>query len=295
MSVHLVVGGSGQVGEHLLRCLRAVGQEVVGTCHEHPISGLYSLDLREKAAVAALVDRVRPEVIYLPAGLTNVDYCELYPALAYAINVLGTSYVVHAANGVGARLVYFSSDYVFDGQNGPYRETDLANPISEYGRQKLLSEHYIALHSHDYLIVRTTGVYGWESQGKNFVQRLVHSLKEGKRVRVPHDQVGSPTYAPNLAEAVIELGTAESRGLLHVAGSKTVGRYDFALAAARAFDLDPDLIEPVSTQELGQAAPRPLRGGMWIEKAQGSLKTRLLDYLEGLEMMALEQPGTGLG
>jgi dTDP-4-dehydrorhamnose reductase len=290
MSVHLVIGASGLVGEHLLRCLRRNGQPAIGTYYQHPRQGLYPLDLRDRQAIAELLRRFEPSIVYLPAALTNVGYCELHPEEAYEINVLGTCLVVHESNSIGARLVYFSSDYVFDGLNGPYSEVDPARPICEYGRQKLLCEHYIALHADNYLIVRTTVVYGWESQGKNFVQRLVKALRAGERVRVPKDQIGSPTYAPNLAEAVVELATAGATGLFHVVGPKLASRYDFAVAAAETFGLDTSLIEPVSTAELGQAAPRPLKAGMHIDKVQGVLQTRLIDYVEGLRMMASERP-----
>lgn len=287
MSV-LVIGASGQIGEHLLNSLQRKGYEVIGTYNQHPRPGLHPLDLRDPEAIATMVTRCKPEIIYMPAGLSNVEYCELHPDIAWDINVPGACNVVCSANRVHARMVYFSSDYVFDGTNGPYSEMDIPRPISEYGRQKMQIEHYIALHACNYLIVRTTVVYGWEGQGKNFIYRLITILREGKRVRVPHDQIGTPTYAPNLAEVVVELTTLGAVGLFHIAGPGLVSRYDLALAAARTFGLNPELIEPVSTQEFGQVAMRPLNAGLRIEKVQGLLKTRLVDYLEGLRIMAAQ-------
>ena len=289
MKRHLIIGGSGQVGEHLLRCLQAKGEQAFGAYCRHARPGMYQVDIRDGRAVGGLLSELHPEIVYLPASLTNVDYCELHPDEAYEINVAGACNVVRAANDIGARLVYFSSDYVFDGSNGPYAETDPARPISVYGFQKLLSEHYIALHASSYLIVRTTVVYGWESQGKNFIQRLVDSLSRGERVQVPMDQVGSPTYAPNLSEAVVELADRGCQGLFHVVGPKLASRYDLAVAAARGFDLDPALIEPIPTRDLCQAACRPLKAGMIVDKAQKVLRTRLMDYLEGLSIMASER------
>jgi len=247
---------------------------------------MHVLDITNAKSVAALLKQLRPDIVYLLASLTNVDYCELNPGEAYKINVVGTCNVVRSTNDNGAMLVYFSSDYVFDGLSGPYVETDLARPISEYGRHKLLSEHYIALYAMKYLIIRTTVVYGWESQGKNFIQRLIARLTNGEHIQVPVDQVGNPTYAPNLAEAVIEMADKGVEGLFHVAGPRLASRYEFALAAASAFKLNPVLIEPVSTLELEQPAPRPLKAGMIVDKAQGLLKTRLIDYMEGLAVMA---------
>jgi len=289
MSLHLVIGASGQIGAHLLRQLQQVGQSASGTFYRSPRPGLFPLDLREEESVFALVRRLEPRVIYLPAGFTNVDQCEVDPGSAYAINVLGTWHAIRAANLVQARVVFFSSDYVFDGASGPYAEDEPPRPLSEYGRQKVLGELGVALNVRDYLIVRTTVVYGWEEQGKNFVQRLVASLQERKRVRVPYDQIGSPTYAPNLAAAVVELATSGAAGLFHIAGPERVSRYEFARAAAEAFKLDPALIEPVSTPELAQPAPRPLQAGLRIEKAQALWSARLLGYREGLSRMVAER------
>jgi dTDP-4-dehydrorhamnose reductase len=195
--------------------------------------------------------------------------------------------VVQAVNEINAKIIFFSSDYVFDGVQGPYSEDDPAHPISEYGNQKLIGEHYIAFHSKNYLIIRTTVVYGWETQGKNFVQRLIKSLRDGERIRVPVDQIGNPTFAPNLAEAVIELATGGETGICNIVGSTLVSRYEFAVTIAKAFDLDPLLIVPVSTEELGQVAQRPLSAGLRVDKAQKILRTSLLGYLEGLRIMAV--------
>lgn len=286
MSSHLVIGASGLVGTHLLRQLAQAGLEVAGTFWHFPQPGLWPLDVRDGRSVEELAASLRPQVIYVPAGFTHVDRCETEAPAAYAVNVAGLWNVIRAANRVGACLVYFSSDYVFDGQAGPYDETAPPRPLSEYGRQKVLGELGVALLARDYLIVRTTVVYGWEVQGKNFVLRLLSSLREGKPLRVPHDQVGTPTYGPNLAAATIELAMSGGRGLFHIAGPERVSRYEFACAAARAFHLPAGLIQAVATAELGQAARRPLQAGLRVERVQGVLSTPLLGYREGLAHMA---------
>jgi dTDP-4-dehydrorhamnose reductase len=194
--------------------------------------------------------------------------------------------VIQAANQVGAKLVYFSTDYIFDGKNGPYKEDHPANPVCEYGRQKLYAEHLIATLAEDFLILRTTGVYGWERQGKNFIYRLMSVLGAGQTLTVPADQLGSPTYAPNFVRAVVELALTTHRQVFHVAGMEVANRYEFALEAARALKLNGDLIQPVSTAELGQTAPRPLQAGLRVEKASASLPFPLLGYHDGLREMA---------
>ena len=286
MNKHLVIGASGLVGAHLLSRLIELGQSVTGTYYLDLCPGLLPLDIRDKKAVNTMFREIHPEIVYLPAAITNVEYCQKYPEETYLTNVQGTVNVVRAANEIDAKIIFFSSDYVFDGMQGPYSEDDPTRPISEYGNQKLIGEHYIAFHSKNYLIIRTTVVYGWESQGKNFVQRLIKSLRGGECIRVPVDQIGNPTFAPNLADAVIELATGRETGLCNIVGSTLVNRYEFAVATAKAFDLDPLLIVSVSTEELGQVAQRPLSAGLRVDKARKILRTSLLGYLEGLKMMA---------
>jgi dTDP-4-dehydrorhamnose reductase len=285
---HLVIGASGQVGEHLLNTLRAQNLSTVGTYCSHEVAGMEPLDVRDAAQVVALMTRLQPAVVYLPASLTNVDWCEQHPDEGYAINVRGVQHVTHAANAVGAKLVYFSSDYIFDGYDGPYREDAAANPLCEYGRQKVMAEHYVALNAPQSLIVRTTVVYGWERQGKNFIQRLRDTLSAGNTMRAPVDQIGSPTYAPDLARASVELVQRQATGAYHVVGSELANRYEFACEAARVFGLDETLIEPVETAVLQQPAARPLRAGMLIDKAVQKLGRPLLSYCDGLRVMAAE-------
>jgi dTDP-4-dehydrorhamnose reductase len=290
MKPSLVIGASGLVGEHLVHQLSG-GPNLVATYRTNPIPGAEQLDISQSAEVHAFFQRFQPKVVFLPAALTNVDYCETNEKSSYGTNVNGVKNVVEASNHVGARLIYFSTDYIFDGISGPYVEDDVANPISEYGRQKLIAEHHIASSSHDFLIIRTTVIYGWERQGKNFVYRLVKSLKEGTPVRVPMDQIGTPTYALELAENAIRLSMADVKGVINIAGSNCISRYEFALDAAKVFNLPKHLIKPVTTKELNQAARRPLMAGLKAEKAMTLLGTTFASSSEGLRRMAIQEGG----
>ncbi len=289
MTVHLVIGASGQVGEHILHQAGLAGHGALGTYHESERPGFTQLDIRDSGQVDRLIRQTRPAVVWLPAATTNVDYCETHPEETFATNVAGVYHVLEATHRAGAKLVYFSSDYVFDGHAGPYAENDVPRPLSEYGRQKLAAEHAVAVHASDALIVRTTVVYGWENGGKNFVVQLVQKLRRGERMRVPSDQVGSPTYAPDLARTVVALADSPSRGLFHLVGPDLVDRLVFARAAAEAFGLDPSLIEGVPTRELAQGAPRPLEAGMITQKGS-SIPGTLRGITEGLREMAEEEP-----
>lgn len=284
-----MIGASGQVGEHLLRQAREAGHDTLGTYLERERPGFEQLDIRDAGRVDILVRQARPAVVWLSAARTNVDLCESHPEETFATNVEGVYQVIGAARRARAKLVFFSSDYVFDGRAGPYSEGDVPRPISEYGRQKLAAEHAVAVHAPDALILRTTVVYGWESGGKNFVMQLVRKLRRGERMRVPSDQVGSPTYAPDLARTAMALADSPARGLFHVAGPDRVDRLVFAQAAAEEFGLDPDLIEGVPTEELDQGAPRPLDAGL-ITRKDGAGLASLRGFAEGLRAMAEEEP-----
>lgn len=273
----LVIGASGLVGGHLLRILNDRGARVEGTYRGHSAPGLSPLNICDAEAVRACIELTQPEVIYLPASLTNVDYCELHPDESFAVNVQGVRNVIASVGG--ARIVYFSSDYVFAGDAGPYCETDSVHPLNVYGKHKVLAEQALPENA---LIIRTTVAYGWELEGKNFVYRLQKVLGEGNELRVPVDQLGNPTYAPNLALATVVLAEKGARGIQNVAGPKRVSRYEFALEVARVLGLNSSLIRPVTTSGLHQSALRPLNAGMISDKAQAELPFALLDYHEGL-------------
>lgn len=289
MRHHLVIGASGMIGEHLVRALNATGQEALATYYKTSLPSAVPLDITNRRDVDSLFASEKPRVAFLPAALTNVDYCETHADETYQTNVLGAQNVIEAANSTDTRLIYFSTDYIFDGRTGPYFEEEPANPVSEYGRQKLAAEHYISLFAKNYLIIRTTIVFGWERQGKNFVARLVKSLRENIPVKVPVDQVGSPTYANNLAQIAVELSESGLKGTVNVTGPDCIDRYGFARATARAFQLDEGLIVPVKTEELGQPAKRPLNAGLITAKITKISNTPLTDYLDGLNKMAHEE------
>jgi dTDP-4-dehydrorhamnose reductase len=285
MTRNLVVGTSGLVGSHLFELLTRNGENVTGTYFNHSISSAIQLDIRQKNEVKKIIENIKPEIIYIPAAFPNVDYCEIHPEETYQINVTGIKNVVQAANRINAKVVFFSSDYIFDGVAGPYEEDDTAHPISEYGRQKLITEHFISLFAKKYLIIRTTVIFGWEHQGKNFVFRLIQSLQNNQAVKVPRDQVGSPTYVNNLAEISIELARATENEVINIAGSDCVSRYDFALTVAQIFKLDERLIHPVRTEELNQPAKRPLNAGLKLDKLYQISKIKVIDYKSAVRLM----------
>lgn len=286
---HLVVGASGQIGGAIYKSLLEKNQEVMGTWFSQPARGMRKLDVNDRSRMFKLVKEAAPDVIYACAAMTNVDRCESEPKESFRVNVVGLANLVEAANRVDAKIVLISSDYIFDGAKGPYDVTDLSNPLNVYGYHKVLTEQHVATVAQNFLIVRTTVVYGWEAVGKNFVARLLHKLSQGQKVKVPSDQIGTPTYNRNFSKALVELVNSDQSGLFHIAGSTSTDRYAFAVRAAQVFGLDSRLIHAVETNDLKQKAQRPLKAGLKLDKTKEVISTKLLGYEDGLRQMLKDE------
>ena len=279
----VVVGGSGQIGGWLLRTLADRGHEAVGTYSTVAYPGLVHLDAANLAASAAWLLEQRPDVVFYPAGFTWVDGCERDPARARSANVEQPLNLARAAAEIGAKFVYFSTDYVFDGVAGPYTEESPTNPLSAYGKSKLEAEIALAeVLGDSQLTVRTSWVFGPERQGKNFSYQLAKALSAGKTLECPSDQVSNPSYGPDVARAVVGLVEAGHSGLIHVAGPELMDRVRFARELARGFGLDPSLIVGKTTAELGQGAPRPLSGGLLSPRLEALLPGAMRPLAESM-------------
>jgi dTDP-4-dehydrorhamnose reductase len=264
------------------------GREIAATHHRTTVPGAEPLDITDADATRALVERVRPDVVVLAAADPHVERCERDPAQTRRVNVLGAQHVAAAAADVGALLVVFSTDYVFDGRDGPYAESRVPAPLNEYGRQKVAVEA-IARSLPRHIICRTSGVFGWETDRKNFVCQLVDHLRARRRFLVPSDQVITPTYAPSLATALRRLIDGGHVGLFHVAGPRILYRSEFARLAAQTFGLDDSLVDERPTSELGLAAARPLNAGLSTERLRSAIEDGLVDPGTALaEMRATE-------
>ncbi|MBI4538006.1 MAG: SDR family oxidoreductase [Gemmatimonadetes bacterium] len=263
----LVIAGSGQVGGALLEGLRRGGIEAVGTHHRRAGAGTIGLDITDAASVSECVGGMRPDAIFLAVNTAGgVDYCEEHPEEAHALNVQGTANVVEAARRLQSLLVYFSTDYVFDGSSGPYSEEDEPRPINAYGVTKWEAENLVRARAPRHLIIRTTAVFGWERGSRNFAMQIWENLRVGRPLRVPDDQWCNPTLAEELAKTVVELVTAGADGVFNVVGKDRVTRAELGKALAKTMELEPALISPVPTSETGQRAARPLQGGLRTEK-----------------------------
>lgn len=283
----IIVGASGLVGSALLREF-SPHWRTIGTFCRSEVPNLIHLDLRDQEEVRSVLRSVRPDVVLCPAAEPNVEFCEADPIVTRQVNVDGLQNLLTATAEVGELLVYFSSEYVFDGKKGPYSEVDACSPLNEYGRQKLECEGRISTQVERHIIGRISGVYDWEKQRKNFAVKLIDSLASGRSFQVPSDQVITPTYAPNLARVVRRLVESGRQGLFHLSGSQPLLRTEFAQLIADVFGLDGSLLMPVPTAKLELRAVRPRSAGLRIGKAQSLLDFPIAGPREGLEAMRRE-------
>ena len=287
----MVIGGTGLVGNALLRAWTAQGVEVsAATYHCHASGSFLQLDMQSESRVKALLAAHRPAVVAVPAANPFVDYCELHPEETRRVNVDGTLNVARACREIGARMIFYSSDYVFDGVKGTYTEEDAPCPINEYGRQKAEAERGVLAADPRNLVIRTSGAYGWQWEPKNFVLQIRKNLSEGRTMRVADGLRYNPTYVENLAEITAALVSAEAGGIFHVVGAEEIARADFARRAARAFGLDETLIRTVPAAEFRSPTARPKESSLITEKVRRLLPRCLpLGVDAGLSgMLAME-------
>jgi dTDP-4-dehydrorhamnose reductase len=263
----LLIGASGQIGAQMLHLLGP--DRCLVTSRQPTTPDQIPLDLATIATPADAERALAPyplDTIYCIAGMTNVEGCEDVPEIAYNTNCRGPEMLAHVAAARSIPFVYFSTEYVFDGTAGPYHEDDHANPLGVYGKSKWQGELAVLAACPHALILRTTVVYGQDFGQKNFVYSLMRSLATGKSMRVPQDQISTPTYNRDLAAATVALATTGVSGIYHACGPELMDRLQFARAVAQFLSLDTSLITGVPTSVLGQKAPRPLSAGLLIDK-----------------------------
>jgi dTDP-4-dehydrorhamnose reductase len=191
---------------------------------------------------------------------------------------------------VGAKLILVSTDYVFDGDKGNYAETDEPKPISFYGLTKLEAERVAASTSPNFLIIRTSVLYGWHPTKLNFATWILKGLRERQTLKVVNDHINSPTFADNLAEAIRKAIERNSQGILHIAGNERISRFEFARRLAERFGLDEALLIPVEMRDLNWVARRPRDSSLDVGKAEKELGIELFGVDRGLVEMARSKP-----
>lgn len=282
----LILGATGLVGHALWRDWKGrKGWDVHGTYAARPFPGLSRLDILDRMALERQIGDLKPELIALTASNPHVDHCEVKPDETRAINVDATAYAAHLADKYKAKLVYFSSDYVFDGSKAPYKEDFPVSPISEYGRQKVEAEKRVLAEDKDALILRISGVFGWALNRLNFVMQVLDRQAKGDPIAAADDIVSCPTYAPWLALIIPELAERNAKGILNAAGADEMSRYGLATLVAKVFGFDPAPIRRIKRAELKQPAARPPHSSLDTSRLAGLVKTPVWTTEESLRHM----------
>ena len=288
----LVTGGSGLVGAEICALGTQEGHEVFAGFHSNqPQHGKPTLLDLSKPDIVEEVRAVRPELIIHTGGLTDVDRCEQEAELAERVNGTATGEIAKAARSMGAHVTYVSTDYVFDGEEGNYDENAKPNPVSQYGRSKLLGETLLSETGGNYCIARPSVIYGWGRAWRpNYALSVVKALEAKREVKAAHDIYCSPTLNTSLAQMLLELGTRRLNGVFHVAGATRTSRLEFAKEIAAEFSLNPSGIIRVDSRLLNLVARRPHDSSLSVTKAARTLIAKPLKLPEALQLFHKTRP-----
>ena len=281
----LITGAFGQLGDavvlelqpHFNLCAtgRTLPHDELKLC-EHKV-----MDVTDKKEVAETVASFTPDVVVHLACMTDVDGCETNRQDAWNTNVTGTENIVQALRGSDAKIVFISTDYVFDGTSGPYSEKESPAPVNYYGKTKLAAENAIRGGAQPWVILRTNVLYGNSLRSSaSFVKWVVDSLATGEQIKVVDDQRNNPTWTAGLAEAIKLSIIMDIQEILNYGGAEFMSRFEFARRIAGVFGLNEKMILPIKTADLNQLAPRPLNSGLSTVKIEEllGLRTYGVDY-----------------
>lgn len=247
----------------------------------------FSLDITDEAELKRVVSECRPDIIINTAAMTNVDDCELNQEAADLLNVRAVEYLISACKESKIFLVHLSTDFIFDGENGPYKESDIANPLSFYGMTKLKSEELIQASKIQASILRTILVYGIvdDMSRSNIVLWAKKSLESAKEINIVDDQYRMPTLAEDLADACILAAENKIKGIFHISGEDYMSIYELVEKVASFWNLDTSKMNRISSTTLDQAAKRPAKTGFNLNKSRGILAYKPHSFEEGLAIL----------
>ncbi len=289
----LVTGSNGLLGQKLTMLLDADPHvDVIATARERLNYGLTRgqferLDVTRSEEVEKVITHTRPAAVIHTAAMTQVDQCETEIEKCWLNNVTAVKYLVQACEKTGAHLIHISTDFVFDGTDGPLDETAMPNPLSYYGKSKLAAEEIVQKSKLNWTILRTVLVYGitTDMSRSNIVLWVKKSLEEGKTINVVNDQWRTPTLAEDLATGCMQAAKKKAKGIFHISGEEMMTPYDIAIRTAEFFALNKDLIKKTDSTQFTQPARRPPKTGFIIEKAKRELDYQPHSFEEGLAVI----------
>ena len=248
-----------------------------------------SSDIKNRDEIKKVIHEYYPDFIIHTAAFTNVDLSEKLREDAWKINVKGVEYIAEAARAVDAHIIHISTDYIFDGKDGPYSENAKPNPVGYYGRTKFASENALRISGTFFTILRTNVLYGIAPNSRpDFVRWVINSLSKKENIRIVKDQINNPAFIDDLVQGINKIIEFRKTGTYNIGGKEFLSRYDFTLRIADFFNLDKKLITPITTEELKQPARRPLKSGLIILKAETELGYKPHTINESLAAMKKE-------
>ncbi|RFS15789.1 NAD(P)-dependent oxidoreductase [Emticicia sp. C21] len=291
----LITGSNGLLGQKLMELLiKTSGHEVIATARGEnrlPFKDGYTyttMDITDKAQVLEVVDRIQPTVIIHTAAMTNVDQCESAKDDCWKQNVNAVEYLVEAAERTHSFLLHVSTDFIFDGKSGPYKEEAEANPLSFYGWSKYAAEKIVINSNIRWAIARTVLVYGiaHDMSRTNIILWVKKSLEDGKNIKVVTDQWRTPTLAEDLAKGCALIADQEAEGIFNISGKDFLTPYEMAIMTADYFGLDKSLIAQADSTTFTQPAKRPARTGFDLTKSREVLGYEPVSFTEGIGILA---------
>jgi len=248
-----------------------------------------SSDIKNRDEIKKVIHDYYPDFIIHTGAFTNVDLSEKLREDAWKINVKGVEYIAEAARAIDAHIIHISTDYIFDGKDGPYSENAKPNPVGYYGRTKLASENALRISGTFFTILRTNVLYGIAPNSRpDFVRWVINSLEKNDKIRIVKDQINNPTFIDDLVQGINKIIEFKKTGTYNIGGKEFLSRLDFTFQIAEYFNLDKNLINPITTEELKQPAKRPLKSGLLILKAETELGYKPHTITESLAAMKKE-------
>ena len=290
----LLFGANGMLGQRLVEFYSKQQSIQLLSCsaENEPVfedQEYRQIDITKREMVKDLVYDFYPDVIINAAAYTNVDLSETEREQAWKTNVKGVEYIAEVSRVIDSHIIHISTDYIFNGKKGPYSEKDKAGPLGYYARTKLASENVLRISGTYYTILRTNVLYGIAHNSRpDFVRWVVNSVRSGKEIRIVTDQINNPTFIDDLVQAISKVIEYKKYGIYNIGGKEFLSRFDFTMKIADFFNLDKTLIKPITTPELNQPAPRPLKSGLIILKAQTELGYKPHSINESLAKMKKE-------
>lgn len=290
----LVTGSNGLLGQKLIRLLgNKPDIELLATSKgANRVSNqegyqYQSLDITNQQEINAVFDVFKPDTVISTAAMTNVDTCEDNKTLCWDLNVNAVKYMIAAAEKHNSHLIHLSTDFVFDGEAGPYKETDQPKPLSYYGESKYEAEKLLQASNIKWSIVRTIIVYGVaENMSRsNIVLWAKEALVKGKPLNIVDDQFRSPTLAEDLAMGCWLIAEKEAQGIYHISGKDLMSILDLIYAVADFYGFDKSIVSTTSSANLNQAAKRPPKTGFILDKAINDLEYSPCSFKEGLAII----------